>query len=125
MDIYTNSPINKIAATVVNQSGCTSHEGLSDSQKRDVLIKRVLYLNKQVHERGKNFPGYELMRREIQSINSKLSGFKKKHNREFHHFLLDVINEVVTKQQWKMWVEEAESRYQKAVQNKTGQKNEN
>ena len=43
-DIYTSVAINKTASLVVNQSGCTSHNGLSDEQLLSNLKHRYHYI---------------------------------------------------------------------------------
>ena len=71
MDIYTCTPINKQTATIIGQSGCTSHAGYSLDQQRNILLARKKYLES---ERKKDNPKqiYDSLGKEIFKINTEL-----------------------------------------------------
>ncbi len=113
-DIYTSDPLNKTAAVVVSQKGCTSHEGFTPEQHRDNWIARSQHLASILGGMGKGDPRRSAPAKEYREIQLKLTVLKKNRtSRDLKHYIIDVLKERCTRHQWDMIVEKAEKRKEK------------
>jgi uncharacterized protein YxjI len=108
-DIYTRAPINKTAAMVVSQSGCS--EELTDAQRRDSLVARWKYLKGRLPQLPKNCDLRKKIGKEMVAIQNQITELRPRHKvRGLQEYIVDVLKERYTKYQWEQIIEEAERR---------------
>ncbi len=109
-DIYASIPINKTAALVTNQKGCTSHNGLSDVQKREDLKCRFYRIKELLKTVPKNSADGKRLGREQFQIQEELRRTKKRSvsgYRNIEMYIIDILKKRMTPSQWKALTEEA------------------
>jgi hypothetical protein len=105
-DIYSLAPRNKTASLVVDQSGCTSHEGLNEKQIRDNLRARWRYVSSMLTKMGVLEKGYKELVLEQRTIEATLSKYKKI-QRDLSEFIIDILKPRFTKHQWQQILNDA------------------
>jgi hypothetical protein len=111
-DVYTLSPINKSAASVVSQSGCTSHEGLSLEQQKANLCTKVHDLESKVLLTRKKDPLRKVYGNEIHALHEKIIeinkqiGFRK--YGDLTEYIIKIVKRRMTSLAWSMLLQEAE-----------------
>jgi uncharacterized FlaG/YvyC family protein len=124
-DIYTLSPINKTAAFVVGQSGCTSHEGLSLEQQKANLCAKWHELENKIMSMHKKDPSRKAYGKQIHELHEKISEINKqikfrKHG-DLSEYIVKIIKSRMTKLYWNQLLEEAEKERTAARHYGTGQ----
>ena len=107
--IYGMTPVNKSAALVTSQSGCTTE--LTDEQRRDNLVQKVKSLVLQASKLPKNSLERKLIGKQIGEINLEINIIrpKKKCIGVENHFI-DVARENLSKFEFDRWMGIAASR---------------
>jgi len=102
--IYGCRPVNKTAALVANQSGCSDE--LTDEQLRDNLVARVKALQELVVLEPKNSMARKLMGQEIKDLNDKINAIRPSKGQPFgiQQAFIDVAREQLSKHEFSRWM---------------------
>lgn len=112
-DIYTRTPVNGTAASVVTQAGCANTDKPTPEEERDNLLAVVAWLRKQLEAMPKtkaNAAKRKALGKRISETNLKISELKGKEQVDLTHIIIDVVKEEMTLFQWNRIVEKAEAR---------------
>jgi hypothetical protein len=125
-DIYTSIPINKTAALVVNQSGCTSHKGLSNEQLLANLKYRYHTIVDKCQQLKKNSEERKSYGQEMHELCLKMSVLRNKLNLkrqlpDLGHYIIKIAKSRMSKDAWSALVKEAEKEKAAAEHCGTGQ----
>ena len=113
-DIYTKVPINKTAAVVVSQSGCTTE--LSNEQKRDNLVAKWKVLKNKILDLPKNDPKRKALGKEQRDVALQINAIrpKMKSDRDITQYIVDIIKKRMTSHQWHKLMNDAVKAKKKA-----------
>jgi len=110
-NIYSRVPVNKTASLVINQSGCTGAETLTLEQERENLVSKVKLLQEHRSTVPKKSARYKELGAQMNIVNLQINALRaKKKCPGIERYLLDVIQEEVTKFQWKRFMDKAADR---------------
>jgi hypothetical protein len=119
-DLYTLNPVNKLAAGVVDQSGCTSHEGLDEKQEKSVLLARRDWLKQQrwgLHPKSGDYKRYG---QEMHQIDQRIIELNKRIRKEYRHktstlnrWVIKVLKARMSKAAWELVLKEAQELLEK------------
>ena len=108
--IYGMTPINKTAAIVTSQNGCSNGE-LSDEQVRQNLVAEEIRLKtiistlpKNSNERKKLVKKHRFVAKQIKEINVKL---KQKRDGDIKEYIIYLVKLKMTKLEWSRIIDEA------------------
>ena len=109
-DIYTKNPINKIAAKVVSQIGCT--ENLTNEQKRANLVEQWKLLQHRISSLPKNSLERKRLGKDFSELGLAISAIrkKKKGDHDLQHYIVEIVRERMTQNQWCLLMDEAVKR---------------
>ena len=106
-DIYTKTPINKLAAIVTGQKGVSV--GITEEQRRDSLVAKWKSITNQIMDLPKNDPQRKRLGKQQHEISLKINAIraKMKGDKSLQHYIITIIRERMTKSQWNDLMEEA------------------
>jgi len=110
-DIFTRTPINGTAATVVGQAGCVTADKLTNEQERENLLAQVLRWQEEIKTLPPKSDERKKIGRKIAAANNRINELKSvKYTKDLSHYILDIVKETMPRPQWKRIVEEAARR---------------
>ena len=119
-DIYSLSPVNKTAAIVTSQSGCTDSVELSDLRKSKESLQILLDSIPRGHR------DRPLLSERLKVVQLELALLRKQKkyvgskDRNLNEFLMDVIKENTPAYKFKEWLALARAKRDEFISNKVG-----
>lgn len=113
-DIYTRTPINKTAAIVTSQSGCSDEMSIED--RRDSLKRSRESLQRELDSltkshRYRNEIGAKMLQIQQElTLLRKQRKFSGEKDRDLNNYIIDVIKEAVPAYKFQEWISMARAR---------------
>lgn len=113
-DIYSRTPINKTAAIVTSQSGCSDEISIED--RRDTLKRSKESLQRELDGLPKNHRYRKEIGGKILQIQQELTLLRKQRkfagakDRDLNNYIIDVIKESVPSYKFQEWISIARAR---------------
>jgi hypothetical protein len=111
-DGYIRHPINKTAATVTSQKGCSKEE-LTPEQERENLVAKKKALVNELIKCPKNSPERKELARQVTDVEAQIHAIRpKKKAPGVENYIMDILREDLTKAQFNSLMTRAIKRMQ-------------
>jgi hypothetical protein len=111
IDVYGLKPVNKTAALVTGQSGCSTDDTLTDEQKRENLVARIKSIHKEIFASKKGSPERKALGIKQFEIQQQIIAFRpKKRSPGVVRYLLDILKEDLSPFEWDRLMDRANAR---------------